>query len=96
LLLRRPFADEVADDHQPGGDPDARFQLGGFDIEATDSVDDTQPRPDCPLGIVLMRSRIAEINEDAVAHVFGDEAIEPGDDLRDGAVIRGDDSSTAW
>jgi hypothetical protein len=35
---RRPiaFADQVADDHQPGGDPDARLELDRFDIEATD------------------------------------------------------------
>jgi hypothetical protein len=44
-----------------------------------------------PLGIVLMRSRIAEIDRHAVAHVLGDEAIEPGDPLGDGAVIGRDD-----
>ena len=76
LLLRRAFADQIADDHQPGGDPDARLQLDGFDIEATDSVDDAQPRPDRPLGIVLMRSRVAEIDQNAVAHVLGDKAVE--------------------
>ena len=76
LLLRRAFADQIADDHQPGGDPDARLELDGFDIEATDRVDDTQPGPDRPLGIVLMRSRVAEIDQDTVAHVLGDKAIE--------------------
>jgi hypothetical protein len=25
LVLRRAFADQIADDHQPGGDPDARL-----------------------------------------------------------------------
>ena len=44
LLLRRAFADEVADDHEPGGDADARLQLDGFDIEAADRVD-RQPSP---------------------------------------------------
>src|SRR4029077_15569078 len=62
LLLSRTLADQIADDHQPGGDPDARLKLGGFDIEPTDSVDGAQPRPDCPLGVVLMRLRVAEIN----------------------------------
>jgi hypothetical protein len=38
-----------------------------------------------------MCPRIAEIDQDAVAHVLGDETIEPGDDLGDGAVIGGDD-----
>ena len=91
LLLRRAFADQIADDHQPGGDPDARLQLDGFDIEATDGVDHAQPRPDRPLGIVLMRPRVAEIDQDAVAHVLRDKAVEPPDDFGDGAVISGDD-----
>src|SRR5580704_2373119 len=91
LLLRRAFADQIADDDQPGGDPDARLELGGFDVEATDRGYHTQPRPDRPLGIVLMRLRVAEIDQDAVAHVPGDQAIEPGDDFGDGAVIRADD-----
>src|SRR6516165_11653692 len=38
-----------------------------------------------------MRLRIAEINQHAVAHKPGDEAVEPGDDFRDGAVISSDD-----
>jgi len=38
-----------------------------------------------------MRLRIAEINENAVAHVPGDEAIEPGDDFANGVVICADD-----
>jgi len=38
-----------------------------------------------------MGSRVAEIDQHAVAHVFRNETIEPGDDPRDGAVIGGDD-----
>jgi len=90
LLLRRAFTDQVADDNQPGGDPDSGLQSDGFDIEAADRVDDPEPRPDRPLGIVLMCLRVAEIDQNPVAHVLGDKAIEPGDDLGDGAVIRGD------
>ena len=37
LLLRRALADQIADDHQPGRNPDARLELGGFDIEANDA-----------------------------------------------------------
>ena len=46
-----------------------------------------RPRPSCkpgahrPLGVVLVRLRIAEIDEHAVAHVLGDEAVEAGDRL---------------
>jgi hypothetical protein len=35
LLLRRSRANQIADDHQPCGDADARMQLDGFDIEPT-------------------------------------------------------------
>ena len=76
LLLRRAFADQIADDHQPGGDADARLKLDGFDIEATHNVDEAQPGPDRPLGIVLMGSRVTEIDQDAVAHIFRNKAIE--------------------
>jgi hypothetical protein len=44
-----------------------------------------------PLSIILMRLRVAEIDQHAIAHIPGDEAIEPGDDFADGAVIGGDD-----
>jgi hypothetical protein len=53
---------------------DARMEPDGFDIEATDSVDQTQSHPDRPLGIVLMCSRVAEIDQNAVPHVFRDKA----------------------
>ena len=38
-----------------------------------------------------MRSRVAEIDQDSIAHVLGDKPIEPGDHLGGGTVIRGDD-----
>jgi hypothetical protein len=63
------------------------LEPNGFDIEATDRVDQMQPRPDRALAIILMRSRVAEIDQHAVAHLLGDKAIEPGND----AVIHGDD-----
>jgi hypothetical protein len=62
-----------------------------LDIETTDGVDHTEPRSDRPLGLVLMGSRIAEINEHAVAHVLRDKAVEAIDDVADGAVISGVD-----
>ena len=91
LLLRRSLANQVADDHQPGGDPDPRLEIGGFDIEVSDSIDSAQPRSHRPLSVVLMRLRVAEIDQHAVAHVPGDEAIEPGDHFGHGAVICADD-----
>ena len=69
LLLRRAFADQIANDHQSGCDPDARSKFDGFDVKATDSDDGRQPRPDSTLGVVFLCSRVAEIDQDAVAHV---------------------------
>jgi hypothetical protein len=50
-LSRRP----TPHNHQPGGDPDARLQLDGFDNEAADGGDRAEGRPDRPLSVVLMR-----------------------------------------
>src|SRR5262249_58318240 len=46
-----------------------------------------KPRAYRPLGVVLMGSRIAEINQHAVAHVFRDVALEAGDDFGDRLAI---------
>jgi hypothetical protein len=87
LLLRRAFADQIADDDQSCGDPNARLQCDG--IKATDSADHAEPRPHRPLRIVLMGARVAEIHEHAIAHVLGDKPLEASDDIGDGAVIGG-------
>ena len=49
--------------------------------------DQLQARTHRPLGVVLMRLRIAEINQHAVAHVFGDEAAEAAHGLGDAFLI---------
>ena len=90
LFLRRTLADQIADDHQPGGDSDAHAQFGDSGVEASDAVDQTQSGPDRPLGIVLMGSRVAEIDQHPVAHILGDKAIEPRDDRGHRAVIGAD------
>ena len=93
LFLRRSFADLIPDDHQSSGDPDPGLELDGPDIEATDSVNQAQPRPNRLLGIVLMRSRVAKIGEHAVAHVPGDKAVGLLDHFGDSTVIGGHDLS---
>jgi hypothetical protein len=50
------------------------LQFGGFDIEATDSVDRTEPGADRPLGVVLVRSRIAEIDQRTAGLTDPDDA----------------------
>src|SRR5215472_16363129 len=91
LLLGRSCADQIADDHQSGGDAYARLGLDGFDIEASHSIDDTQACSDRALGIVLMRMRVAQIDQYAVAHILGDKPVEGSDDIGNRAVKGGDD-----
>jgi hypothetical protein len=40
-----------------------------------------------------MRPRLAEIDQNAVAHILGDKPVEAPDDIGDSAVIGGDDLS---
>ncbi len=91
LLLRGALADQIADDHQPGGDSDPRLEIGGLNNEATHSVDRAQCGPDRSFSVVLMGAWIAEIDENTIAHILGDETIEPGNDFSDRAVIGADD-----
>lgn len=90
LLLRRPGAEQVADDDEPGGDAEPHLEALG-NLEPADGVDDGETRTHRLLGILLVRLRIAEIGEDAVAHVLGDKPAEPGQHLGDAAVISADD-----
>ena len=78
VFLRRALADQIADDDQPGGDAEPRVGWADVARRPTASID-RQPGPDRQLGIVLIRLRIAEIDQHAVAHVLGDKAGEPGD-----------------
>jgi hypothetical protein len=91
LFLGRADADQVADDHEPGGDTDAQPQLLVRRSDVVDWREQRQSSAHRSLGVVLVGAWIAEINQHAVAHVLRDKAIEPGDDLGDGAVIGADD-----
>jgi hypothetical protein len=58
--------------------------------EPPDRLDDGEPGAHRPFGIVLMRLRIAEIDQDAVAHILGDKAVQVADRLGDSAVVVAD------
>ena len=89
LLPRRAGAQQIANDDEAGGDADAQPQpLRRF--QRADGIDQGQSGPDRPLGVVLMRLRIAEIDQNPVAHVFGDKAVEAGDRVGDAAVVGAD------
>ena len=62
FLLGRPAADEIADDHGPGGDPDPRGQGARVrGMEAAHRLDRRESRSDRALSLVLVRPRPAEI-----------------------------------
>jgi hypothetical protein len=91
LLLRRALADQIADDDQPGGNADADGEpLRSAGLEPRHGRFYFEPRPHRPLGVVVMRPRIAEIGQYPVAHVFGDKAVIARDDGGDGVLIGSD------
>ena len=83
------FGNSAADNDHSGGDPYASAQRFG-QLQSRDRIDDRQGAPRRPLGIVLVRSGIAEIDQDPVAHISGDEAVETLHYLIDGMVIGSD------
>jgi hypothetical protein len=59
-LLRLAGADKIADDHQPGGDPDACLQAVRR-LDFADCVDHSEAGSYCALRIVFVGLRISEI-----------------------------------
>src|SRR5262249_12965011 len=53
-------------------------------------VDDRKSGPDCPFGVILMRLGVAEIDQHAVAEIFGDKAGVAADGFPDTAMIGAD------
>jgi hypothetical protein len=91
LLPRRAFADQIADHDKPGGNADTDGErLRSTGLQAPHRRCYFQPRPHRPLGIVLMRPRIAEIGQHPVAHEFGDKAVVARDDAGNGVLIGAD------
>ena len=79
-LLCGTLADQIADHGEPGGDAEPHAQILAR-RQSADRLDHRQPGAHRPLGIVLMRLRIAEIDQHPVAHVLGDKAVEAADRL---------------
>jgi hypothetical protein len=80
LLRGRPAADEIADDHSPGGDPDPRGQGARVrGMEAAHCLDRRQSGSDRAFGLVLVGPGPAKIRQNAVAHELGDMPFEAGD-----------------
>jgi hypothetical protein len=63
---------------------------GDRGIQLRHRIDDVETRPHRTLGLVLMGARVAEIDEDAVAHVLRDKAVIAPDRRAAPALIRRD------
>ena len=74
-----PLAEQVADDDQPGRDADPDPQGLPRRLEIAHRRHQLEPSPNRPLGIVLLRPRVAEVGQHPIAHVLGDEATEAVD-----------------
>jgi hypothetical protein len=95
-LRCRSFADLVADDHRSRGDADPHRELDpgrprDRGIQLRHRIDDIETHPHRTLGLVLMGPRVAEIDEDAVAHVLRDKAVVAPDRRAAAVLIRRDD-----
>ena len=76
-----PWTPGSAGDDQPGRDADAGLQRPTIrTCQAPDSGDEFQPGTDRAFGRVFLRSRKAEIRQDAVAQVLCDMAVVSADD----------------
>ncbi len=59
-------------------------------IQPVDSFNDREAGPHGPLGIFLVSLRIAEVYENAVAHILGNETVVPADDLGGASTVGND------
>jgi hypothetical protein len=91
LLLCGAFADQIAHDNEAGGDADPNLELPDAGrIKPSDRGSDLEAGTHGPLGNVFVGARIAEIDEYAVAHVFGDQTLEATNRLSRTLVTGGD------
>ena len=91
LFLARP-APDVAHHHQPGMDPQAHSQvhpplLPQMRVELAQGLHDPESSPHGPLGVVLVRQGVAEVDKQAVAEILGDMPLKAGDHLGAGVLI---------
>ena len=80
--------DRIADDDHAAGDADAAGKLEIIDgSHGRHGGNDVEPGADGAFGIVLVRLRVAEIDEHAIAHEFRHEAVVAGDAAGDLVLV---------
>ncbi len=95
-LLAPLAASDCSHHHQAGVNADAHRQ-GDLQIghqrctQRADRLDDAEPRPHRPLGVVLMGLGMAEVDHQAIAEELGDMAFVAFDDGGAGGLISADD-----
>ena len=72
--------------HEPGMDAQAHGQLHPpllrqAGIELPQGLDHPQPGPHGPLGVIFVRQRVAEVDEQAIAEILRDMPLKAGDHL---------------
>ena len=76
-------------DHEAGGDADPNAQPRAVRRgQSANRFNHFESRPDCAFGVVLVRPRMPEAAEDAVAHDPNDRAIEAADLLPARRLVR--------
>ncbi len=95
LLARGALADRLADHDEPARDADAHGEAGpvaagDLGAERRQRVENREAGADRALGVLFLRVRVAEINQHAVAHEFGDVAVEMPDGFAD-RLLKGAD-----
>ena len=93
LLSCLPRPDRLADNHQPGGDPDSNLQWLRQDRRSSNCIDNRKGSTNSAFGIRLMRVRPAEVDEDAVTYISGDEASEARDRRGHAGLVATDHST---
>jgi hypothetical protein len=91
-LLRFPFTDEIANDHQSSRDPHSNLEGCNMgNLQLWNCFDQRQPAQYRPFCVILVRVRVAEICKYPIAHVLRDEPASLGDLLGAAEVIGADD-----
>ena len=92
LLLRRALPDQLADHDQASGDADPdREPRARRRFQSRQGINDREPRSDRPLGLVLVRLWVAEIDQHPVTHIFRDVTIPALDHFCTAILVRPDD-----
>ena len=83
---------QLGHDHEAGRDADPHAQPRAVGRgQPADRFDDLEAGPDRPLGVVLVRPRMPEAAEDAVAHDPDDRTVEAADLVPAGRLVRDHD-----